>query len=137
MVIAGVYLKANLARIVTLAGDRSSHLIVASRFNKLELAKNPTQDEVEVFVQAIKAFCAENSIDGIVVNRRATAGQGAGGAGTFIIEGVLLATSPAPLKFVHKATITATDRREQQFKAQRPGTVDLGTAYDLAYEGLN
>ncbi|GAB7543683.1 DUF3010 family protein [Cupriavidus sp. 8B] len=137
MVVAGVFLKANLARIVALTGTRESHTLVGSRFNKLELIKNPSQDDVEVFVQALRAFCAEHSIDKIVVNRRATAGQGAGGAGTFLIEGVLLATSPAPLTFAHNATIAATERRENGLKINRPTTADLGKAYDLAYEGLN
>jgi hypothetical protein len=136
MVVAGVFLKANLARFVTLTGSRKSHAPVASRFNKLELIKNPTQDDVEVFAQALKAFCAEHSIE-IVVNRRATSGQGAGGAGTFLIEGVLLATSPVPLVFSHSATVAATERKESALKIHRPTTADLGKAYDFAYEGLN
>ncbi|WP_080432402.1 DUF3010 family protein [Burkholderia ubonensis] len=111
--------------------------MVASRFNKLELIKHPTQDDVEVFAQALKAFCAEHAIDKMVVNRRATSGQGAGGAGTFLIEGVLLATSPVPLEFSHSATVAATDRKESTLKIHRPTTADLGKAYDLAYEGLS
>jgi Protein of unknown function (DUF3010) len=137
MVVAGVFLKANLARFVTLTGTRKSHLAVGSRFNKLELIKNPTPDDVEVFVQAVKAFCAEHSIDKMMVNRRATSGQGAGGAGTFLIEGVLLATSPVPLVFMHNATVAATERKESELKIHRPTTADLGKAYDLAYEGLS
>ncbi|KAA1012628.1 DUF3010 family protein [Paraburkholderia panacisoli] len=137
MVVAGVFLKANVARFVTLTGSRESHSTVGSRFNKLELTKNPTQDDVEVFVQAVKAFCAEHSIDKLVLNRRATSGQGAGGAGTFVIEGILLATSPAPLVFAHNATVAATERKESALKMHRPTTADLGKAYDLAFEGLN
>lgn len=137
MVVAGIFLKANLARFVTLTGSRKSHSPVGSRFNKLELIKNPTQDDVEVFAQALKAFCAEHSIDKMVVNRRATSGQGAGGAGTFLIEGVLLATSPVPLEFSHSATVAATERKESALKVHRPTTADLGKAYDLAYEGLS
>jgi Protein of unknown function (DUF3010) len=137
MVVAGVFLKANLARFVAVTGSRNSHSTVGDRFNKLELPKNPTQDDVEVFVQAVKAFCAEHAVDKIVLNRRATAGQGAGGAGTFLIEGVFLATSPVPLVFVHAATIAATERKESAMKIHRPATSDLGKAYDLAYEGLN
>ncbi len=51
MVVAGIFLKANLARFVALTGSRKSHLPVGNRFNKLELIKNPTQDDVEVFAQ--------------------------------------------------------------------------------------
>lgn len=137
MIVAGIFLKANLARISTLTGNRRSHSPVANKFNKLELTKNPSQDDVEAFVMAFKAFCTDHALDKIVVNRRATSGQGAGGAGTFLIEGILLASSPVPIAFVHNATIAATERKESELKASRPTTADLGKAYDLAYEGLS
>lgn len=137
MVISGIFLKANEARIVTLTGNRDTHELVAPKINKLSLPKNPTQDDVDIFSQAFKAYCADNSIDKVVVNRRATSGQGAGGAGTFLIEGILLAVSPAPIEFVHSATVRATDRREAEKKARKPQTADLGKAYDFGYEGLS
>ena len=136
MVISGIFLKANEARIVTLTGTRNNHSTIASKFNKLSLPKNPSQDDVEIFSQAFKAYCADNSIDKVVINKRATTGQGAGGAGTFLIEGILLAISPAPIDFVHSATVRATDRREHDKKSERPNTVDLGKAYDYGYEGM-
>lgn len=137
MVVAGVFLKANLARIATVTGARKSHDLVAPKFNKLELIKHPSQDDVEAFVMAFKAFCSDHGVDKIVVNRRAVSGQGAGGAGTFLIEGILLAAASVPILFVHNATIAATERREAALKADRPATADLGKAYDLAFEGLN
>jgi hypothetical protein len=137
MVISGIFLKANEARIVTLTGSKDNHSLVAPRFNKLALPKNPSQDDVEVFSQAFKAYCADNSVDKVIINRRATNGQGAGGAGTFLIEGVLLAISPASIEFVHPATVRATDKREGNQKTEKPGTVDLGKAYDFGYEGLS
>ncbi len=110
---------------------------MAAKFNKLELVKNPTQGDVEVFVMALKAFCSDNAVDKIIINRRATSGQGAAGAGTFLVEGVLLATALVPIAFVHNATIAATNRKESQLKVNRPNTADLGSAYDFAYEGLS
>lgn len=73
----------------------------------------------------------------MVVNRRATSGQGAGGAGTFLIEGILLAISPVPIQFVHSATVKATDNRESDKKNNKPQTLDLGKAYDYGFEGLS
>lgn len=137
MVISGIFLKANEARIVTLTGNRDAHELVAPKINKLSLPKNPTQDDVDIFSQAFKAYCADNSIDKVIVNRRATSGKGAGGAGTFLIEGILLAISPAPIEFVYPATVRATDKRESEKKARKPSTSDLGKAYDFAYEGLS
>ncbi|WP_092760427.1 DUF3010 family protein [Rhodoferax sp. OV413] len=136
MVVLGVILKSNIARLVALSGTRNQHLAVRSKVNKLEIPKNPTRDDVESFVQAFKSFCAVNVIDCIVVNRRASAGQGAGSASTFLTEGVLLAASPCTVEFVHPATIKATDRKQGGLKTCRPETVDLGLAYDLAFERL-
>ncbi|MCJ8315261.1 MAG: DUF3010 family protein [Pseudomonadales bacterium] len=136
MVISGIFLKANEVRLVTLTGSRDTHTLVAPKFNKLSLPKNPTQDDVDIFSQAFKAYCADNSVDKVIINRRATAGQGAGGAGTFLIEGVLLAISPAQIEFVHPATVRATEKREGGKKIHKPKTVDLGKAYDFGFEGL-
>ncbi len=137
MVVSGIFLKANEARIVTITGSKNVHKLIAPKIDKLSLPKNPTQDDVDVFSQAFKAYCADNSVDKVVVNRRATSGQGAGGAGTFLIEGILLAISPVPIQFVHSATVKATDNRESDKKNNKPQTLDLGKAYDYGFEGLS
>lgn len=136
MVVLGMVLKSNVTRFVALTGTRNEHFLVTSKVNKLEIPKNPTRDQVETFVQAYKSFCSVNAIDCIVVNRRSTAGQGAGGPSTFLTEGVLLASAACPVEFVHSATIKATDRKNGSLKVNRPETVDLGAAYDLAFERL-
>ena len=136
MISAGLLLKGNSVRIVTLAGTREKHKQVAPKVNKLELGADPDQDAVEAFCQTFRAFCADNNVDLVVINRRATSGQGAGGASTFRTEGILLAMSPCPIKFAHSATIRATDRKQLELKSGRPGTADLSKAYDLAFEGL-
>lgn len=136
MVVLGVMLKGNAARLVALVGRQTEHTVVNSRVNKIELPKNPSKDDVDTFVQTFKAFCAVNAVDLVAINRRATSGQGAGGAGTFIVEGILLAASPCPVDFFHPATIKATDRKKAGLKTLRPETVDLGIAYDLGFERL-
>lgn len=136
MIVIGVMLKGNVGRLVALSGRQTDHTVVKSRVNKLELPKNPSKDDVDTFVQAFKSFCAVNAVDLVAINRRATSGQGAGGAGTFIVEGILLATSPCPVDFFHQATIKATDRKKAELKTLRPETADLGNAYDLAFERL-
>jgi len=136
MLVAGMFLKANEVRIVTLNGTRTAHELLAPKTNKFTLIKNPSQEEVVAFGEQIKAFCIEHSIDKLVLNRRASKGQGAGGAGTFLMEGVILALSPSCVELVHPATVRATDKRTSEFKALKPKTVDLGKAYDLAFELL-
>jgi hypothetical protein len=61
-----------------LSGTKENHTLIAPKFNKLSLPKNPTQDDVEVFAQAFKAHCTDNAIDKVVINRRTTSGKGAG-----------------------------------------------------------
>ncbi len=136
MISAGFLLKGNLCRVVTLNGSRVQHVRVADKFHKLELTANPSQDDVEVFVQTIKAFCSDNSIDLITINFRNAKGDHAGGAATFRIEGIILASSPVPVKQVHPATIAATNRKNSGQKTIKPTTADLGRAYDFAFEGL-
>jgi hypothetical protein len=137
LVVSGIFLKANEIRVVTIKGSRDSHQLVSPKLNKFSLPKNPTQDDVEIFTQAFKAYCANSGVDKILINRRTTTGQGAGGSGTFLLEGVLLAISPVPIEFIHPATVRATNKREMDKKAIKPTTVDLGKAYDFGYEGLN
>ncbi len=136
MISAGLLLKGNVVRIVTLAGTRNEHRQIAPRVNKFEFGADPDQDAVEAFCHAFQAFCADYAIDIVIINRRATSGQGAGGAATFRSEGILLTICPCPIKFVHPATIRATDRRYADLKSTRPTAVDLSKAYDLAFEGL-
>ena len=136
MVVIGVLLKGHQARIVTLSGTRESHVLKSPKFDKLELPQHPTQDDVEVFVQAIHAHCVKEGVDKVVINKRSVSGIGAGGAGTFLIEGVLLAVCKAVIEPSHLKTIAATDKRFAHLKVQRPGTKDLGVSYDLAFEGL-
>jgi hypothetical protein len=136
MVSVGILLKGSVCRVVTLTGTKKRHDLVAKKFHKLELAKTPTQEDVEIFVQALKAFCSDNSVDLLSINYRNTKGDMAGGAATFRIEGIILATSPAPVKQVHSSTLAATTRKHGEKKSVKPTTVDLGRAYDLAFEGL-
>ena len=136
IITSGVFLKGNDARIISLSGNRNNHSLVTPKFHKLQLIKNPSQDDVEVFKKAFLSYCSDNNIKIIIINKRTVNGKGAGGSMSFIIEGVLLAIAEIPIKSVHTATIRATDKREIQKKSIKPKTVALGKAYDLAYEGL-
>lgn len=131
-----MFLKANEVRLVTLLGSRTDHELVVSNINKLILIKNPSQSDVVQFGAAISRYCAENNVKQIVVNRRATSGQAAGGAGTFLMEGIILALATVKVDSVHAATVRATDKKASEFKGIKPKTVDLGKAYDLAFEFL-
>ncbi|MCZ4339000.1 DUF3010 family protein [Shewanella colwelliana] len=134
--IAGLFLKGNEVRIVSLNGTREQHELVADKLNKIAIPKAPTQADIAIFCETLLAYCERHAIEQIVVNRRATTGQGAGGAGTFILEGVMLAVVKVPLSFVHPATLRASDKKYSDLKLAKPTTVDLGKAYDLAFEAL-
>ena len=138
MAAVGIFLKGNFAHIVTLEGTRDSHDYVNKEFCKLELGKNPTQKDVIVLTGLLTKHIEKHNVTQLVLNRRVTAGQMAGAAGTFIWEGILLTMSPVPLKFVHVATIRATDKKCVELKTKRPPeeNVALNKAYDFAFEGL-
>ncbi|GIU45610.1 hypothetical protein TUM4438_19490 [Shewanella sairae] len=135
-VVCGVFLKANEVRVVTLAGIRDSHQLIAPKANKFTLVKNPSQSEVSCFVEQLQSYINQHKVTKVVLNRRATTGQGAGGAGTFLMEGAILASVATEIEFVHPATLRATDKRCAELKIDKPKTVDLGKAYDLAFECL-
>lgn len=136
MITTGLFLKGNEVRLVSLEGTRAAHRVVATKVNKIAIPKAPTVEDITTFCEGFSTYCTEHNVQQLVINRRATTGQGAGGAGTFILEGVLLTITSVPLIFVHPATLKATDKRNSEFKADKPKTVDLGKAYDLAFEAL-
>ncbi|WP_394203268.1 DUF3010 family protein [Shewanella waksmanii] len=136
MITTGILLKANEARLVTLTGNREDYAVADSDTNKLSIAKAPSQSDVAHFIQQLSSYLEQAGTQKLIVNRRATTGQGAGGAGTFILEGVILASVKVPVEFVHPATLRATDKRCSGLKVARPKTVDMGKAFDLAFEGL-
>jgi DUF3010 family protein len=136
VVTTGLFLTGRTLRIVTLSGTKEDHSILAKKFHKLALPKCPTREDVVIFSQTFEAHCKDHAVDMVLINQRATSGQQAGGTGTFLTEGILLAISSCPVKRVHPATIKATDRKEIELKSIRPETAELKRAYDIAFEGL-
>jgi hypothetical protein len=137
MASAGIFLKGNFAHIITLDGTKKEHNLIDKKFDKLELVKNPTQKDVEKIKNTLFKYIEKNSISRITLNRRITAGQMAGAAGTFLWEGILLASSPVPLVFVHAATLRATAKKSGELKKSFPEDKILpAKAYDFAFEGL-
>ena len=137
MAVAGFFLKGNVANIITLDGTIKEHKLVDKKFDKLEFGKNPTQKDAEKLKNTLFKYIDKNGITKIILNRRITAGQMAGAAGTFLWEGVLLALSPVPLVFVHAATLRATAKKSGEFKMSFPDEKILfAKAYDFAFEGL-
>ena len=136
MIVVGALLKGNTVRLVTLSGTRPQHARISEKIHKLELPSKPLQEDVEMFVQTFEAFCSDNAVGLICINQRATSGKHAGGAATFRIEGIILAVCTISIRFIHTATMCATERRQAELKTSRPNSNDLGRAYDLAFEGL-
>jgi hypothetical protein len=138
MVVGGILLKGNGARIVTLSGTRSAHTRLLDTFHKLELPAKPTQEDVESFVQTLQAYCADNDVDLLCLNQRTTGkGTHAGGSASFRNEGIILATSSVPVQLIHPATTKSAIKKDPIDSVVRPETVDLGKAYDLAFTGLS
>ena len=140
MAITGMFLKGNFAHIVTLDGNQGNHTMVDQGFKNMELGKNPTQKDVGAVRKKIETYIEKNAITEIVLNRRITAGQMAGAAGTFLWEGILLSISTVPLKFVHAATIRATNKKKGELKTLKSENpeenIPRDKAYDFAFEGL-
>jgi hypothetical protein len=135
-----MFLKGNFAYVATLEGTQKQHALVDQDFKLMEMGKNPTQHDVAAIREKIEKYIENNRVTQIVLNRRITAGQMAGAPGTFLWEGILLAVSPVPLKFVHAATIRATDKKMGELKTLKSGDpedVMFDKAYDFGFEGLD
>jgi hypothetical protein len=135
-----MFLKGNFAHIATLEGTQEKHTLIDQDFQSMEMGKNPTQEDVAALRGKIEKYIEKNRVTRIVLNRRITAGQMAGAPGTFLWEGILLAVSPVPLKFVHAATIRATNKNKGELKTLKSGdpeaNVMFDKAYDFGFEGL-
>ncbi|MBN2718572.1 MAG: DUF3010 family protein [Deltaproteobacteria bacterium] len=137
MAVTGIFLKGNAANIVTLEGTQKDHSFVNESFDRLEMVKNPTPKDVAGLLKTLGEHVKNYKVDKIILNRRITAGQMAGAAGTFIWEGVLLASSPAPIEFIHAATLRATEKKSGDLKKKfDESDVLKAKAYDFAFEGL-
>lgn len=136
MNVMGIYLKSNLLRIVTLSGSKQEHCIIEPKFHKIEIPKDNDIDSIKLVQSTLIAFYKNNKIEAIGINGRTTRGQAAGGPLSFKSEGVLLASSSVQIKSIFSATTRASDRKRPENKTNKPSTIDLGKAYDIAFEML-
>lgn len=137
MRVAGFSITASDVRIVTLEGTREDHERIAEQLHKVSVGDGSSATHLKAVVGALNAHIRDTGIERVGLVAYAEGGKYGAGASVFRIEGGLMVSAEAALRFIHKATIGATERRLGEQKRRRPTTKALGLAYDLAFECLD
>ena len=132
----GLNISAKEVRIVTLSGNRADHKRVAEQMHKITVGDTTVAGELRALITALSAHVQDHGIERIGLIGYPARGNFSVSSSVSRIEGALLATSSADVRFFHKATLAATSRKAGEFKTERPSTQALALAYDLAYECL-
>jgi hypothetical protein len=135
--VSGFVITASEVRIVTLEGIRAAHTRIADKLHKLPIADGSSAESIKAVVAALNAHIRDVEVQRIGLISYSERGTFSASGAVYRIEGALMFVAEAEVRFVHKATLKATDRRHGELKTQRPETKALGEAYDLAFECLN
>lgn len=129
MRICGVELAASRANIVIVdAIDSGNTELVPCQTCSLELQDADSQDEVKSFKQAFQSLLLENHVEQVVVKKRSTKGDFAGGAVSFKIEGLIQLNDVCGVSLL---SATAIANAVKKYAIQVPGGIFKyqGTAF--------
>jgi len=106
MKICGVELKANniILSIVELIDNKPTY--IDTKIKKLSLIDDENQESIKRFKDAIDNFIVQNSIEKIIIKKRAKKGNFAGGVLTFKIESIIQLNSHCTVEFISSQSIT-------------------------------
>ncbi|RLA83297.1 MAG: DUF3010 domain-containing protein [Epsilonproteobacteria bacterium] len=106
MIICGVELKSNnvIVSIIDTANNDINYIDI--KVKKLSLNDDQNQTSIVSFKNQIDNFIQENTIDKIVIKKRAKKGNFAGGVITFKIESIIQLNSHCKVEFVTAQAIT-------------------------------
>ena len=107
MNICGVELKSNQALLVVLEDGNYKELDI----KKIILEDDEDQTSIREFCNKFLLFLEKNSIDSVVIKKRAKKGNFAGGAVTFKIEGLIQLNPLTEVKLISSQTIAAFEKK--------------------------
>ncbi len=105
MKICGIELKSNniILSIVESINDETSYIDI--KIKKITLNDDENQNSIIAFKNEIDDFICANSIDKIIIKKRAKKGNFAGGVITFKIEAIIQLNSHCDVEFVSSQAI--------------------------------
>lgn len=107
MKVCGIELKANTMVLVVLNNNEYEEL----KIKKITLENDEQQEDIRQFCNEFLLFLEENSIEKIVIKKRAKKGTFAGGAVTFKMEGLIQLNPQCPVELVSSQTLSAFEKK--------------------------
>lgn len=111
MIVCGIEMKASEARLVLLKGLKAEYEHINIKPRKLVLTDDENADEVRAFRDALYAFFRENNVEVVVIKKRGTSGEYAGGVIGFKLEGIAQLYVDCDIRLIASQTIAATLRK--------------------------
>lgn len=107
MKICGIELKANNAILSVL----DSNEYVDLKIKKIILENDESQDDIRKFCNEFLLFLEQNSIEKIVIKKRAKKGNFSGGAVTFKIEALIQLNPLCDVKLISAQTVSSFEKK--------------------------
>lgn len=109
MNICGIELKSNVASLSVLEDGKYIDL----KIKKMTLEDDEQQENIRKFCNEFLLFLEQNSIDKVVIKKRAKKGNFAGVAVTFKIEGLIQLNPLCEVKLISAQTISSFEKKNQ------------------------
>jgi hypothetical protein len=109
--VCGIELKSSEAILVVVENPTGTIEIIDTKPNKLKIGDDEDSSEVRSFFDAFANFIRENSIDIIVLKKRAKKGKMAGGSVSFKLEAVIQLNGIVDTVFVSGQGIAAAHKK--------------------------
>jgi len=105
MKVCGIELKANNVIFSIVEFINNEYIYIDTKIKKLSLMDDENQKSVTEFKHQIEEYISKNSIDKIIIKKRAKKGNFAGGAMTFKIESIIQLNSICTVEFISSQSI--------------------------------
>lgn len=110
--VCGIELKSSEAILVVVENSTGTDDLIVTKPNKIKIGDDEDGFEVKSFFDAIVEFIRDNSIDIIVLKKRARKGKMAGGSVSFKLEALIQLNAIVDTIFVSGQGIAAANKKE-------------------------
>lgn len=113
MRICGIDLKANNAIFSVIDISENEPIYIDLKTKKITLEDDETQNDIRGFCNDLLVFLTKNSIDKVVVKKRAKKGNFAGGAVTFKMEGFIQLNPHCAVELISSQSISSYQKKNE------------------------
>ncbi|WP_024955989.1 DUF3010 family protein [Sulfurospirillum arcachonense] len=107
MKICGIDLKASDAIISVIEVNNGTSRYIPLNLKKISIQNDENKSEIESFYETFQTFLRDNSINKVVIKKRAKRGRFAGGSDTFKMEGIIQLNNQCDVCFTSAQAISS------------------------------